>query len=201
MWDEFMSWCCGTRGTIIAPWKISLSSWSEGKWSSECTKVKFCLRSLVQKEKNLNLNLRCNSVLHSLIGSFYISVTGSCLVQVMADRLSNAKPLSEPIQTYCQLQPEKQLSNEVWMKMKQKRFLIICFSTCHQQNVGHLYKPQHIKQLCSVNVCFAKHTKCIFIVIHFKFHLSLFLMVQLMIMQYQGWSWVCAQPMRDGVTL
>ena len=36
--------------------------------------------------------------------------TGSALVQIMACRLSGAKPLPEPMQAYCQLDPWEQIS-------------------------------------------------------------------------------------------
>ena len=44
--------------------------------------------------------------------------TGSALVQVMACRLDGAKPLFEPMLTYCQLDHEEYISRKLYLKFK-----------------------------------------------------------------------------------
>ena len=43
---------------------------------------------------------------------------GSALVQIMACRLSGAKPLSEPMLTYCRLEPKEHISIEFYLKFE-----------------------------------------------------------------------------------
>ena len=44
--------------------------------------------------------------------------TWSALIQIMASRLDGAKPLSEPMLTYCQLDPKEYISMEFYLKTK-----------------------------------------------------------------------------------
>ena len=62
--------------------------------------------------------------------------TGSALVQIMACRLSGAKPLSEPVLTNCQLDPKE----HIWLKfyLKFKYFISRkCDWTNRLRNGGH----------------------------------------------------------------
>ena len=62
--------------------------------------------------------------------------TGSALVQIMACCLNGAKPLSEPVLTYCQLDPKEYISMSFYLKFKYFH-LRKCVSTCRLQNGGH----------------------------------------------------------------
>ena len=43
--------------------------------------------------------------------------TGSALVQIMACRLDGAKPLSEPMLTYCELDPKEHISMKFYLEL------------------------------------------------------------------------------------
>ena len=63
--------------------------------------------------------------------------TGSALFQIMACRLDGAKPLSEPMLTYCQWDPKEHISRKFYLKFK-------CFHSrkciwiCRLRNGSHL---------------------------------------------------------------
>ena len=72
--------------------------------------------------------------------------TGSALVQIMACRLDGAKPLSELMLTYYQLDPKEHISMKFYLKFK-------CFHSrkciwkCHLENGIHLVSAS----VCSCN--------------------------------------------------
>ena len=101
--DGFMSWCCGTRETIIAPWKISLPGCQEGKWSSQCTKVKVCLRSVAtakewfcifEEIKKLNLNLGFDPFFNVSLVHFMYVLTGWGFMHLFINDSSSCVNLS-----------------------------------------------------------------------------------------------------------
>ena len=67
--------------------------------------------------------------------------TESALFQIMACRMDSAKPLSEPILTYYQLDPEEHISIKFDLKFKYLHSRK-CVSTCHLQNGGHFVQGE-----------------------------------------------------------
>ena len=61
--------------------------------------------------------------------------TESALIQIMACRLDGAKPLSEPMLTYCQLCPKEHTSMKFYLKFKYFHSTK-CVWTCRLQNIG-----------------------------------------------------------------
>ena len=62
--------------------------------------------------------------------------SGPALVQIIASRLDGAKPLSEPILTYCQLNPKESISMKFYLKFKYFHSRK-CVWTCRLRNGGH----------------------------------------------------------------
>ena len=61
---------------------------------------------------------------------------GSALVQIMACRLDGAKPLSEPMLTYCQLDPKEHISMRFHLKFIYSHSRK-CVWKCRLRNGGH----------------------------------------------------------------
>ena len=73
--------------------------------------------------------------------------TQSALVQIMACHLFGAKPLSDPMLTYCQFDPQEYTS--VKFESKYQTFVSWkCFSKCRLQNEGHLSRPPCVNEPC-----------------------------------------------------
>ena len=62
--------------------------------------------------------------------------TGSALVQIMACRLDSAKPLSEPMLTYCEIDPKEHISMKFYLKFKYF-YSRKCVCKCRLRNGGH----------------------------------------------------------------
>ena len=71
---------------------------------------------------------------------------GSALVQIMACRLDGTKPLSEPMVTYCQLEPKEHISMKFYLK-----FIYFhsrkCIWTCCLQNGSHFVQGGWVNSL------------------------------------------------------
>ena len=65
--------------------------------------------------------------------------TGSALVQVMACRLLGPKPLSEPMLTYCQLDPKEHISIIFYLKFKYFH-LWKCIWSCCLWHCSHFFQ-------------------------------------------------------------
>ena len=63
-------------------------------------------------------------------------VTASALVEIMACRLFGAKPLFEPMLTYCQLDPKEHISMIFYLKFEYPHSRK-CVWTCHLRNGDH----------------------------------------------------------------
>ena len=72
--------------------------------------------------------------------------TGSTLVQIMACRLDGAKPLSEPMLTYCQLDPKEHISMTYCLKLKYFHSRK-CVWTCRLRNGGHFVQGRWVKDV------------------------------------------------------
>ena len=68
---------------------------------------------------------------------------GSALVQVMACRLDDTEPLSEPMVIYYQLEFKEHISMNVYFKFKYFHSRK-CVWTCHLRNSGHFVKDEKI---------------------------------------------------------
>ena len=66
---------------------------------------------------------------------------GSPLVQMMVCSLHGAKSLSEPMLTYCQLEPKEHISIKLCLKFKYFHARK-CALTCHQRNSGHFVQRE-----------------------------------------------------------
>ena len=67
--------------------------------------------------------------------------TGSALFQIMAYRLDGAKPLYEPMLTYCQLEPKEHISMKFCLKCKHFHSRK-CVWICHLRNGSHLVQKE-----------------------------------------------------------
>ena len=65
----------------------------------------------------------------------------SALVQIMACHLFAAKPLSEPTQTYCQLEPKEHISMRVYLKWKYFHSRK-CVWICRLRNGSHFVREE-----------------------------------------------------------
>ena len=66
---------------------------------------------------------------------------GSALVQIMAYHLDGAQPLSEPMLTYCQLEPKEDISMKFYLKLKY--FLSRkCIWACCLRNGSHFVQGE-----------------------------------------------------------
>ena len=81
--------------------------------------------------------------------------TGSVLVQIMVCRLNGAKPLSEPVLTYCQLNPKEHISMEFYLEFKYFHWRK-CIWTCHLQNGSH-FSQMRLDGLLSLQKFRATH--------------------------------------------
>ena len=69
--------------------------------------------------------------------------TGSALDQIMACRLDGTKPLSEPMLTYCQLDPKEHISMKFYLKFKYFH-MRKCIWTCDLQNGSHFVQGRWV---------------------------------------------------------
>ena len=76
---------------------------------------------------------------------------GSALVQIMACRLLGAKPLSEPMLTYCQLEPKEYISMKYHFKLNYFHSRK-CVWTCRLRNGGHFVQGRWVKEASPVCV-------------------------------------------------
>ena len=74
--------------------------------------------------------------------------TGSKLVQIMTCRLDGAKPLSEPMLIYCQLDPREHISMKFYLK-----FIYFhsrkCVWTCRLRNDCHIVQGKTVYRMTS----------------------------------------------------
>ena len=66
---------------------------------------------------------------------------GSSLVQIMDCRLDGTKPLSEPMLTYCQLEPREHISMKLYLKFKYFHSRK-CIWTCRLRDGGHFVEGE-----------------------------------------------------------
>ena len=67
--------------------------------------------------------------------------TGPALLQIMACGLDGAQPLSEPMLTYCQLDPKQHISMKFYLKFKYFHSRK-CIWTCHLRNGSHFVQGE-----------------------------------------------------------
>ena len=107
------------------------------------------------------------------------------LVQLMACRLFGTKPLSQPKLPYCQLDPKEHISVKFYLKFN------FSFKEIHLE-MSAKWRPFCL----SLNVLTTKET------LKMSFYNDINAVdIWLVLMVYQGSFCVCAQPMRDDVTI
>ena len=113
-----------------------------------------------------NYEFRWQPVLPSIIYNWHMKCTNfQCniptLLQVMACRLFGAKPLSEPMLPYCQLDPMEHISVKYCLRFKRFHSRK-CTSKWHLRNGGYFSQPQCDNSRGSEEnlLSFSKHCAC-----------------------------------------
>ena len=74
------------------------------------------------------------------------------LVQIMACRLFGAKPLSEPMQAYCQVEPKEHISVKYYSKFKGFHSRK-CTQKCRLRNGGHFVSGLNVLSFLFQRLC------------------------------------------------
>ena len=78
-----------------------------------------------------------------LVPHICVRWNGPAFVQIMACRLDSAKPLSEPMPTYCQLEPKEHISIKFYLKFKYFHSRK-CIWTFHLRNGSHFSRGRWV---------------------------------------------------------